>query len=106
MSLTEYALYERKWRDFPELAKLLDEKIIGVDWTGPSSVSDSIFDQMNRILEIYALVQENKNIIEHAVIQIGDPLRRDLLKLSQALAWASEIFSGASHLSNQLACRE
>jgi hypothetical protein len=103
--LTERALYERKWKHFPELAKLLDQKQLGVNWTGPSSVSDNILDQVPRILEIFALVQDNESEIERAVMGIGDPIRRDLLKLSDALTWASDKFAEASKISSRLANR-
>ncbi len=100
MSLTEKALYERKWGRFPELGKLLSRQQLGVEWTGPSSASDNIFDQIQRLLQIYALVEENSKEIEQAMA-----IREELLKLSQGLSWAAERCSEASRSVEKLARR-
>ncbi len=110
MSLTEEALYERKWRRFPELGKLLSRKQLGLEWTGPSSVSDNIFDQVHRLLEMYAIVEENSKEIEQATAGaehsiIGDSIREELLKLSEGLSWAAERFTNASNSVEKLARR-
>ena len=101
--LTERAGYERKWRRFPELGRLLDDKQLSVQWTGATSVSDTIFDEMNRLLTIFALVQDNEEKVAQAIGLQGDAIRADLMVLSRALKWASEKFSEASELTSQLA---
>jgi hypothetical protein len=106
MSLTEYALYERIWGKFPELATLLSQKQLSVGWTGPTSVSDSLFNQINRIFHIYALVRDNEKLVEQAVMEIGDPVRRELMELSHTLASLSDRFAEASQISAQLAHRQ
>ena len=101
--LTESALYERKWGRFPELGRLLSHKQPSVRWTGPSSVSDNIFDQVRRLLEIYALVEDNSRDIEQAVAGAEHPLLRDLIELSQGLSWAAKRFTDAARSMEQLA---
>lgn len=102
--LTENARHERKWKYFPELAKLLDRKQPSLNWTGPTSVSNNVFGEVNRLLEIYALVKDNESEINLALETIGEPIHRDLMELSNALTWASELFAEASdsvkHLAN------
>ncbi len=101
--LTERAGYERKWRRFPELGRLLDDKQLSVQWTEATSVSDTIFDEMNRLLTIFALVKDNEKVIAQAIADKGDPIRADLVELSRGLRWASEKFAEASRLTSQRA---
>ena len=101
--LTKRAGYERKWHRFPELGRLLDDKQLSVQWTGATSVSDTIFDEMNRIVTIFALVQDNEKEVVQAIGLQGDAIRADLMELSRALKWASEKFSEASELTSHIA---
>ena len=101
--LTERAGHERNWRRFPELGKLLDDKQLSVRWTGATSVSDTMFDEMNRLLTIFALVQDHEKEVALAIGHQGDSIRADLMELSRALKWASKKFSEASELTSQIA---
>lgn len=101
--LTERAGHERNWRRFPELGKLLDDKQLSVRWTGATSVSDTMFDEMNRLLTIFALVQDNEMEVVQAIRLQGDAIRADLMELSRALSWASEKIAEASKLTSLLA---
>jgi hypothetical protein len=103
--LTERALYERKWSRFPELGKLLDGKCLSAKWTGYSSVSDNIFDQVARLLEIYAAVDDNSKEIEQTVAGADHPIRRELLELSRGLTWVAERFAAASLDAEELSRR-
>ena len=49
---------------FPELAQLLDKKLESDIY---SSVSDNIYDQMNRYFQIFRLIQENEDEIRKNV---------------------------------------
>ena len=102
MSLTPEGYYHRKWGKFPELGKLLGKKRLSDHWFGRTSASDNIFDQISRFHDISALVQDNEVEIKKAVIDIGDPIRRELIELSQTLKWVSEHFARASKLSFRL----
>lgn len=101
--LTKRAGYERKWHRLPELGRLLDDKQFSVQWTGATSVSDTIFDEMNRLLTIFALVQDNEEEVAQAIGRQGDAIRADLMVLSRALKWVSEKFAEASELTSHIA---
>ena len=51
MSLTEKAYQERKWGSFPALRQALEDKQIPSNYFGPTSVSDNMFEAMNRLIE-------------------------------------------------------
>jgi hypothetical protein len=95
--LTTRALYERKWRHFPELGKALSDKPLSVEWTGSSSISDNIFDQVVRLLEIYALVDEHDQHIERALSDPDNSVKEELFELSRRLALVADRFAEASH---------
>ena len=105
MSLTEQALYERRWGEFPALAELLDKKQLHWSWYGNSSVSDNIFSSMSRHFEIFALVNENEHEIKKAIEDNDDQIRLDLVKLSQSLKDLSKQFEQASHDVEKLSYR-
>ena len=68
MSLTEQAYFERKWEGLPILANLIGKKQLSMKWYGESSVADNIMDRVNRTLEIYASVEDNRNEIKNLII--------------------------------------
>jgi hypothetical protein len=104
--LTEHAMYEREWGRFPELGKLLSNKQLTVRWTGVSSVSDSIFDQVVRLLKIYALVEDYSGDVESALLTSTPSIRDELSSLSQGLQWAADRFSEASRQIEERARRK
>ncbi len=59
MSLTEQALHSRFWRGFDSLRGLMDSYKLAMHWEGASSVSQTPFDEVNRALRLYALVESN-----------------------------------------------
>jgi hypothetical protein len=68
MSLTEEAYFERKWEGLPILANLIGKKQLSMEWCGESSVADNIIDRVNRTLEIYASVEDNRDKIKNLII--------------------------------------
>lgn len=94
--LTERAMYERKWGRFPELGKVLSGKQLTVKWTGPSSVSDNIFDQVVQLLKIYALVEDHGSDVDDALLARKHSMRKELSELARGLAWAAGRFAEAS----------
>lgn len=105
MSLTEQALYERTWGEFPELAKILDRKQLGPEWTGYTSVSDNVFDRVERLLKLFALIQENEPEVYDAVLRVDHPLRKELREASRSLKRISEGFAEFSKFTSDLADR-
>jgi hypothetical protein len=96
--LTEKAAQDRKWAGFPTLRLLLETKRIPDLYFGATSVSDNIFNKLNRLIEINILVEENrKEIIEnlgqdsavHLVEELYN-LRGELLNMSQMIRAASD----------------
>lgn len=63
MSLTKEAYLERKWARFPALRQALEDKNLPGHYYGPSSISDNLFDQMTRLVEISKLAIEYKEEI-------------------------------------------
>ena len=105
MSLTKEAQYERTWGEFPELAKLLDVKRPSPEWTGYTSVSGNAFDRFNRLLHMFALIQESEREIHDTFLRSGPPLRQELNEVSRRLQWISEEFERYSRFTSDLANR-
>jgi hypothetical protein len=103
--LTDHGRFEREWGRYPELAKVLADKQIKTRWTGPSSVSDSIFDHVIRLLRIYALVSDNDSDIAKALAIQGQSMFAELSDLADGLDWAACQFSEASREVRKLASR-
>ena len=96
--LTDQAYHERKWGDYPFLDQLLSGNKPSMQWTGPTSVSSTIFTQVEDLLSVYALVDDQFEEIRQLSNRAeNDSLYRDLRELSQRLDWMSEFFKDASH---------
>ena len=93
MSITEEALYERMWGKFPELARLLDKKQESDIY---SSVSDNIYEQMNRYFQIFRLIQGNKDNIRQNVFDRDELIHEELEELSKILKYFASRFDDAS----------
>lgn len=59
--LTEKALIERQWGDFPALFALLSGKKLSTNWMGTTSLTTTVFEHVGHTLEIYALTQDNSD---------------------------------------------
>ena len=103
--LTGYAAQKQKWSLFPELGKLLSDKHLSVHWTSATSVSNTSFDEVNRILTIFALVKDNEKEVTQTVGDVGQSIYAELKKLSHDLKWTSEKFAEASKKTSDLADR-
>ena len=93
--MTDRAVYERMWGRFPELGRVLGEKRLTLRWTSPS-VSDNVFDQLNRLLRTYALVEYYADDVDNALPGRLDVIRGELICLSEDLKRAADRFSEAS----------
>lgn len=67
MSLTRQASLELMWGSFPALRVILEKKRVPDHYYGPSSVSDNIFGQLSRLLQLTILIRENKAQITEAL---------------------------------------
>jgi len=57
--LSEKALRERKWGSLPALRKVLENKELPPEFHGISSVSDNIFEELSRLVEVVSLSREH-----------------------------------------------
>jgi hypothetical protein len=91
--LTEEALRERKWGRFPALRKALEDKCIPNSYYGPTSVSDNVFGELNRLVEIAILAREHQSVVRDITQSVGrEQMYRDLLQLRDDLGAASSFF--------------
>ena len=101
--LTEDA--ERMRGQFPTLRRVLEPKRVPDRYYGPTSVSDNVFSQIERLLTMAILVHENRNEILQTLKSqsaSGEPrdrsqslLRKDLDHLHQAFLRGSTLFEAA-----------
>jgi hypothetical protein len=97
------------WGSFPALRVILEEKRVPDHYYGPSSVSDNIFGQLSRLLQLIILIRENKAQITEALranmahkpVSEDDfcrisQLENDLSQLRSGYRWASKIFEDAA----------
>lgn len=81
--LTESALRKRKWGPFPALRQVLETAPPSTRHYGFTSVSDNVFDQLQRLVDIASRAEEQKDALLAAVrkrpelrSQMIDDLRR------------------------------
>jgi hypothetical protein len=92
------ALHEKRWGQYPYLDQLLSDNQSSMEWTCPTSVSSNIFNQIDDLLSVFALVSDRyKTIQQLSHKPENDNLRRELRVLSEHLNWMSEFFKDASN---------
>lgn len=96
----------RKWAQFPALGSILQDKRVPEHYYGMTSVSDNVFDQVDRLLQVLVIVRENSPLIAAAVkaeakqqrdnrTDRPPPLLQDLWNLEKALGWVRSMFDDA-----------
>ena len=99
MSLTDKALRERMWGEFPTLSTILENKELPNLYFGASSASDNIFDQIVHTLKLAILIHENKiEIIQQlkgASHETRGNFARDFGCFREKCEWAEKIFRDA-----------
>ena len=105
--LTSEAIQERKWGEFPELRKVLQARRVPDGYYGPSSVSDNIFNQLQRLAEVAVIVKECQTVVaEAATPQNLRQLTADLHRLEQAFHFGASFFKDharfCAHLADEL----
>ncbi|MBN2320367.1 MAG: hypothetical protein JXR49_14895 [Acidobacteria bacterium] len=92
--LIEKARRERKWGRFPILRDALEQKKIPDSYYGPTTVSDNVFNALERLIEITFLASENEDsIIETANSKGLIDMDRDLKTLIKELNYATSFFT-------------
>jgi hypothetical protein len=95
MSLTEKALYDRRWGRFPQLSKILDNFEPSVRWIGVSSASNNIFDDIENLLKVSALVLDHEGEVKQFLVKSQEHnllADKELSRLTAELMDVAEIF--------------
>jgi hypothetical protein len=101
----EKALAERMWGPLPALRMILESKRVPDRYFGPTSVSDNVFNKIERLLIMAILVHENRRDIVGALdSELANDgsrrlaqanLKQDLETLHRTFRWGSMIFEAA-----------
>lgn len=90
--LTSEALADRKWGPFPALRALLQEGRPADRHYGSLSISDNVFQWMQRTLEIAILTRESEGLLNPSTVDGGPgALRADLAHLQEQLRQAARL---------------
>ena len=85
------------WDRLDALSALLFGRKLSTRWTGWTSVSDNIFDNVHRLLEAYATVRDNEEEVGTMVSSpTGAPIRKDLARLADELESMAQRFTEAA----------
>ena len=96
--LTMEAFHERRWGQYPNLSQLLSGNQPSVQWHGPTSVSSNIFNQVEDLLHVYALVADQAVEVRKQCFKSDDQLLKcEIQTLSEQLQGMSEYFKEASN---------
>ena len=94
----------KSWPGFDALSALLFGRPLSLKWTGPTSESDTVFERVQRLLQIYARVRDNEKEVGALVTPPeGRAMYEDLRQLSYELESMSESFAEAAAEVHQLA---
>lgn len=94
----------RGWPGLNALSGLLFGRPLSIRWTGSTSVSDNVFEDVHRLLEIYALVCDHEKEVGSIVKSpTGKAMHEDLMHLSESLASTSRMFSDSSRAIQRIA---
>lgn len=95
MSLTDKALYERRWGRFPQLSKILDDSELSVRWIEGSSASNNIFDDIENLLKVSALVLDHADEVKQFLVKSQEHnmlADKELSRLTAELMGVAEFF--------------
>lgn len=92
------------WKGLDALSALLFGRKLSPRWTGWTSVSDNIFDDVHRLLEVYATVCDHAKEVGTVMSSpTGAPIRKDLFRLADELESMVLRFTEAADAARQLA---
>ena len=86
--LTESASRERKWGSFPALRQVLEVTPSSTRHIGLTSVSDNVFEQLQRLVDIADRAEEHKEVLLQAVRErpeLRAQMAEDLRQLQSGL---------------------
>jgi len=86
--LTESAIRERQWGSFPALRQVLEAKRPSVRHHGLASVSDNIFERLQRLVQVASLADEHREELFTAgrkSREIGERMAQELWELRREL---------------------
>lgn len=93
MSLTDKAYFERMWGFYPTLAKHISNRKLSIRWVGATTASSNVFDEIEKIIKIYALVTDYSEEIRVNKITMSneerDSLVRELDQLARNICFTS-----------------
>ena len=94
--LTQEALREQKWGSFPALRQILEDKLSSGRYDGITSVSDNIFQRLQRLADVACTAEESREELLQAVRARPDlraQLEEDLCRLQEDLEGTLGVFS-------------
>jgi hypothetical protein len=92
--LTDHAIYERKWGRYPSLGRLLVAHQVPDHYYGWSSVSDNVFDWLDRVAKTAVVTKEHAAILRGATDpQLIKSLPDELHELELQLVAAARFFT-------------
>jgi hypothetical protein len=83
--LTDEARSERKWGRFPALRELLEDRAPNDRRVGPTSVSDSVFDHLGRLVEVADTVADHETELLNEARLASSGLRSQLAQEIESL---------------------
>jgi hypothetical protein len=101
--LTEQGLYERTWGHYPSLGKLLGAHKVPDHYYGWSSVSDNVFNWLDRLAEVAIIAKEYANLLRETTDpELTQRLVDDLHKLDRDLQAAARYFTDQTEIVRSL----
>ena len=101
--LTDQALYERNWSRYPSLGRLLAAHQFPDYYFGWSSVSDNVFDWLDRVAKTAVVTKEHAVILRGATDpQLIKSLPDELHELGLELQAAARFFTEHAELVHSL----
>lgn len=97
------ALKEREWGHLPALRQVLQDAPLSEHYYGWTSASDTIFDQVSRLMKQAILLREHNDKIIETAASIGkEEVRKDLRLLESAFADVAAQFESARRMAGEL----
>lgn len=102
--LTNEALHERKWGQYPSVGVLLGQHPIPDHYYGRPSISDNVFSWLNRVAEVAVTTKEHAALLrETNDPQLIQRLPEDLRALEHELQAAARFFGDHAEVVRSLA---
>ena len=91
--ISEEELSRRKWGKYSALGHILGERAVPEHYYGATSISDNVFNWLNRLANVAVVAREHKaDVVNAADKDFANRLPDDLTMLENELRAASEFF--------------